>query len=128
MSDANRSTRHPSLRHRQLVVWLVVCAFLTPLLGTFVRRPQPVAVMPHHLPTGQRSTPAPSPPTHERHPPFCFLCVLGPVLLTVLLVRLQGHSCAVTEPRPRRDFPAREKPFQPQCRSRAPPRPARLGS
>ena len=127
-----RNTQVPRRRPRRGLSWaglLLACALATPLAATLllaaqlepnVPRPGPEAA--HH---GAHD---PAPPSHERHGPVCFLCVLGPVLLAVPPVRLRRRPRAVPEPRLRWDFPARVTPSGPQSRSRAPPHPARPGS
>lgn len=108
----------------QLAVFglLLVCTLATPLLATLMVRAQLDLDAPHQNHKAARHDAQDHPPAHTRHQPFCFLCVLGPVLLVVLPVRVQERALAVTEQPLRQDFPARERPFRPQSRSRAPPR------
>lgn len=115
--------RNQRLTHQLVVVgWLLVSVLTTPLTATLMVKARLGVEAPHHSPkAADHDARDPNPPTHERHQPFCFLCVLGPVLLVVPPLRLQGRPLAAAEPRLRRDFPARERPFEPQSRSRAPP-------
>lgn len=117
-------TRRQRPVHQLAVVGLLLgCALATLLPATLILRAQPDLDAPHQShKVSYPDTPDPRPPTHERHQPFCFLCVLGPVLLGVLPLRVQEKSLAVTEQPLKQDFPAGERPFQPQSRSRAPPR------
>lgn len=109
--------------HQLVVVgWLLVSALTTPLTATLTVKAQLGMEAPHHSPkAADHDARDPHPPTHERHQPFCLLCVLGPVLLVVLPFRVKERSLALPEQPLRQDYPAREKPFKPQSRSRAPP-------
>jgi hypothetical protein len=110
------------VRQLGVIGLLLVCALAAPLPAALMLRAQLDLDVPHQShEVSHHGTRDPKPPTHERHQPFCFLCVLGPVLLVVLPLRVQEQVLAITEQPLRQDFPARERPFEPQSRSRAPP-------
>ena len=115
-----------SVRHLVLTGVLLACALTTPLAATLLLAAQLEPGTPRHSPeAAHHATRDPALPSHERHGPVCFLCVLVPVLLAAPPLRLRARPRAVPEPRLRRDFPARVTPCGLQHRSRAPPRLAR---
>ena len=82
-----------SVYHLVLTGVLLACALTTPLAATLLLAAQLEPSSPRHSPgAAHHATRDPAPPSHERHGPVCFLCVLGPVLLAAPPLRLAGTS------------------------------------
>ena len=128
MVDRRAETRSRPIHLPMRALLLTACALATPLLALLPLRAQLDRAAPGQGHASVRHDAQGRPPEPAHHQAFCFLCVVGLVLLTALPVRLRERSLGVPEPQPRLASFVVGKLFWPQSRSRASPRPARQNS